>query len=477
MGSSTTEKRSGVGIRERLEAEMPPFVRFLVERLAGRGHEVYVVGGAVRDACLERPIRDWDLATDADPDAVVRLFPEVRSFRLKHETVTLAAGQASCEVTPFRGGAAGRRTPAEDLARRDFTLNAMAYDPLRGELLDPEGGRGDIARRRIRAVRRPEERFAEDPLRALRAVRFAATLGFRVEEETLKAVSRWADRIGLAAAERVRDELELLLLAPKPSAGLRLMRRTGLMKQVLPELLEGHLKRQNEHHRYTILRHTLETVDRTAPERLLRWTALLHDVAKPRVRTRTAGRWRFLGHAGASADLAEDVMRRLRLEGGFVARVGRLIRNHMIGYRPDWSDGAVRRLIRRVGPEDVPALIAFRKADILAHGRPELRGALLEELEERVRGILEEAPVLGPDRLALDGREVMELTGLAPGPEVGRLLSGLVERVVDDPSLNTEAHLRRIVLEQWDAKRKETNRGGDRSGDPDSGRDLRPEDR
>jgi tRNA nucleotidyltransferase/poly(A) polymerase len=310
----------------------------------------------------------------------------------------------------------------------------------------------------------------------LRAVRFAATLGFGVEEGTLGAVARWADRVGLAAAERIRDELSALLLAPRPSTGLRLMRRTGLMKEVLPELLEGHLKRQNEHHRYTVLRHTLETVDRTAPEPLLRWTGLLHDVAKPRVRTRVDGRWRFRGHAGASADLAAAVMGRLRLEGRFVGRVCRLIRNHMIGYRPDWSDGAVRRLIRRVGPEDVLALIAFRKADILAHGRPVPRGALLEELEGRVRGLLAERPVLDPGRLALDGRDVMEITGLRPGPEVGRLLSELVERVVDDPSLNTRAALRRIVLEQRDGKREE-DRGGDHSGNPGTGRDLRSQDR
>ena len=477
MGSSTTEKKASSGGRTRLEAEMPLFVRFLVQRLAGSGHEVYVVGGAVRDACLARPIRDWDLTTGADPEAVARLFPEVRSFRLKHDTVTLVAGPVSCEVTPFRGGRGRRRALRLDLAHRDFTLNAMAYDPLHGELLDPQGGRGDIVRRRIRAVGRPGDRFAEDPLRALRAARFSATLGFGVEKETLRAVSRWAGRVGLAAAERIRDEIEALLLAPKPSAGLRLMRRTGLMAQVLPELLEGHLKRQNEHHRYTILRHALETVDRTAPEPLLRWAALLHDVAKPRARTKADGRWRFPGHADASADLAADVMQRLRLESGFIARVCRLIRNHMIGYRPDWSDGAVRRLIRRVGPEDVLALIAFRRADILAHGRPELRGARLEELERRVRAALEEPPVLGPGRLALDGREVMEITGLDPGPEVGRLLSGLVERVLDDPSLNTRSALRRIVLEQWESGRKETNRAGDHSGNPGTGRDVRPQER
>jgi tRNA nucleotidyltransferase/poly(A) polymerase len=290
----------------------------------------------------------------------------------------------------------------------------------------------------------------------LRAVRFAATLGFQVEPDTLRAVSRCAGWIVRVAIERVRNELSALLLAPRPSAGLRLMQRTGLMQHVLPELLEGHLKRQNRHHRYTILRHTLETVDRVGPEPLLRWTALLHDVAKPRVRTREGGQWRFLGHAGASADLASEIMGRLRLENGFADRVCRLIRHHMIGYRSDWSDGAVRRLIRRLGPEDVLALIAFRRADLLAHGRPEVRGARLAELEHRVRTLLEETPVLGPEGLALDGLDVMEITGLPPGPEVGRILAGLVERVVDDPALNTRAALRRIVEQE---RRREGGEG------------------
>jgi poly(A) polymerase/tRNA nucleotidyltransferase (CCA-adding enzyme) len=460
------------GVRARLAAGMPPFVGSLVDRLAGAGHEVYVVGGAVRDACLERPIQDWDLATDADPDRVTVLFPGTRSFRLKHETVTFTEGGESCEVTPFRRRAGEPRSLEGDLARRDFTLNAMAYDPVRGRLLDRHGGREDIARRRIRAVGCPGDRFKEDPLRLLRAVRFAATLGFRVEPGTLTAVAGCAGSIARVAAERVRNELSALLLAPEPSTGLRLMRQTGLMGQVLPELLEGHLKRQNRYHRYTVLRHTLEAVDRTDPEPLLRWTALLHDVAKPRVRTREGGRWRFLGHAEASADLAAEIMERLRLEGGFVARVSRVIRHHMIGYRPDWSDGAVRRLIRRVGREEVLALIAFRKADILAHGLPGARGGLLEELEGRVRRILEEAPVLGPERLALDGRDIMEITGLPQGPEVGRILSGLVERVVDDPSLNNRTELKRIVEQEgWDGK--EMDRGCDRSEHPGSNRGVR----
>ncbi len=433
--------------KARLEASIPRFVRCMIERLARKGHEVYVVGGAVRDAFMERAAQDWDLTTDAAADSILRLFPDVRAIRFKQDTLRLIADGVPYEITPFRGAGEDRSSLEKDLAHRDFTLNAMAYDPVNRALLDPHGGREDIRRKRVRAVGRPGERFAEDPLRLLRAVRFAAILGFSLEKTTLAAVFDSADRILEIPAERIRDELTAVLLAPVPSRGLRLMQRTGLMGHILPELMEGHLKRQNRYHRFTVLRHTLETVDLVEPTPVLRWTALLHDVAKPRVRRRVQGGWQFAGHARASADLARAIMERLRLESALILRVTCLIRNHMIGYRSEWSDGAVRRLIRRVGPDDIGRLIQFRRADILAHGRPELRGGLLEELEVRVRHILEEPSVLRTGDLALNGREVMQITGLPPGPEVGRVLFELLERVTDEPGMNTKDALEGLLRE------------------------------
>ncbi len=457
-----------------VEMEPPRFVRFMIERLTGAGFKAYLVGGAVRDACMGRVIRDWDLATDAHAEAILRLFPDVRSFRLKHETVTLVSEGVRYEITPFRRTSRNGGSLEHDLSHRDFTLNAMAYDPARRALLDPEGGRGDIRRRLIRAVGRPRERFEEDPVRLLRAVRFAVTLGFDLEETTLSDLTASSPLIAGAAAERVRDELSAVLIASRPSRGIRIMRRTGLLGRILPELAEGHLVRQNEYHRYTVLRHTLETVDRVAPTPLLRWTALLHDVAKPRVRTKEGGRWRFDGHAEAGAETARAVMERLRLDHALISGVVRLIRNHMIGYRPEWSDGAVRRLVRRVGPENIGSLIAFRKADIRAHGRPELRGTLLEELEKRVRGVLDEPRCLGRDDLALNGRDVMGVTGLSPGPLVGRILDELLERVTENPSLNRPDTLKPVVREIYGEVLAEENHGRERSGNEHSGRDIRP---
>ncbi len=459
IGEGENSGREGPGIH------IPRFVRSVFERLAGAGYDVWVVGGAVRDAFMGRPVSDWDLATSAGADEIQSVFRDVRSFRLKHYTVTLVQKDRSCQVTPFRGGRGRPLTIEQDLAHRDFTLNAMAYDPVHRAVLDPQGGLKDISRRLVRAVGRPADRFAEDPLRLLRAVRFAAAFEFVIEKETLSVMAASAGRIVEASPERVREEVMGILLSIKPSTGLRIMLRTGLLKQVMPELTEGHLKRQNEHHRFTILRHAMETVDRVPPFPALRWAALLHDVAKPRVRRKVDGRWRFIAHTEASADLAEAIMERLRLDREIRVLVSRLVRHHMIGYDPEWSDAGVRRFVRRVGPDLVEQLIALRKADILAHGKAALRGWTLEELEARINNIIDQHPVLQRPDLALNGRDIMEITGLSPGPRVGEIISLLMERVIDDPSMNTEENLQNLLRGMLRiAKKKGEIHGAEASG-------------
>lgn len=436
---------------ERLEKALPPFVRGVLERLGRAGHKAFVVGGAVRDAWLGRGIQDWDVATDAGAERIQELFSHVRSFRLSHETVTLVFNGVLYEVTPFRGGRKAPGTLEEDLSHRDFTLDAMAYDPWLRIVLDPHQGGKDMAARIIRAVGRPEDRFREDPLRMLRAARLAATLAFRIEPESLRAMKTLADGIAGVAVERVRDELTKLLLADRPSAGLRILHRSGLMERILPELVEGHLKRQNEYHRHTILKHVMETVDRVESTTILRWTALLHDVAKPRLRTKVEGRWRFTGHEEAGAELAGLILKRLRMDHALIDRVTHLIRHHVIGYGPEWSDAAVRRLIRRVGRSHIRELLAFRKADIRAHGQPDSQGGLLDELERRVEEAMSQPLVTRIRDLALNGRDVMEIAGLQPGPEVGRILEMLCDRAAAEPSLNTRKGLAALV--QAESKR------------------------
>jgi len=460
-GAKITKQGAGVGenppVRLFRDFPVPEKVLFILSRLRGAGFRACVVGGAVRDICMGRTVEDWDISTEAAPGEIAGVFSDTQSFRLKHDTVTLVFGKETCEVTPFRDGK-GPHGLERDLGRRDFTMNAMAWDPEPARLIDPWRGRGDIRDKVVRAVGRAEDRFREDPLRLLRAVRFAAVFKFRIEEQTFKAVRAMAPEIERVSPERIRDELMGILAAERPSRGFRLMRQSGLLKAVLPELQECHLKRQNDFHRYTVLRHTLECVDLVEPDPMLRVSALLHDVAKPRVRIKKGDRWSFPGHERASAELAGEIMQRLRCDNRFTERVVNLIRHHMIGYGPGWTDGAVRRLIRRVGVEDIFSLLAFRKADIRAHGTKDSKTGPLDELENRIRGLLEQKAVLGRADLAVDGRRVMEVLQLDPGPAVGGVLDCLLERVTDDPSLNREATLVRMMKQECGQTKKSPTR-------------------
>jgi len=438
--------------------DMPEFVMTVIERLHDAGFQAYMVGGAVRDFCLKNPATDWDVATSATPDQIRAVFHDTGYYSLKHETVTLVNAGQSYEVTTFRGSAGPVRTIKEDLWHRDFTINAMAYDVHKKEILDPHGGREDILRKLVRAVDNPEDRFLEDPLRLVRAIRIAVELGFRIEQRTMETISLLAGKLAFMAQERIRDELMKILLSPRPSKGLNLMRRTDLLNHFLPELLEGYLKRQNRYHCYTIYRHIMETVDQTEPEPVLRLTALLHDIAKPRVRKKVNGAFRFFGHEEESARQAKEIMERLRFSKEMIGAVTRLIELHMIGYDKGWSDGAVRRLIRRAGPENIDLLLSFRRADLLAHGLIDHKMDLLSELEKRV-GELSARPIVRSSRdLAIDGNRVMEILDLVPGADVGRVLNELMEKVTDHPELNTEEGLV-ALLEEMKEKKNPALRG------------------
>jgi len=232
-----------------------------------------------------------------------------------------------------------------------------------------------------------------------------------------------------------------ILMIQRPSNGFKILRRSGLLIQVLPELLEGFMKRQNSHHHYTIYRHIMETIDRVEPDPVLRLTALLHDIAKPRVRQKIKGKFRFFRHAEESALLAGEIMERLRFSNEVITEVTNLIAFHMVNYDRKWGDGAVRRLIRRVGPEHMDHLISFRKADLSAHGHGDGNMVLLPELEKRAERIRKGSMANRIGDLAIGGDKVMGILGISPGPDVGRVLNILLERVTDHPELNTEEGL------------------------------------
>jgi len=426
--------------------KIPPSVLEISRRLRRGGYQAFLVGGAVRDFLLGFQEKDWDIATDASPAAIRDLFPATKSFHLKHGTTTLVIEGRPVEVTTFRGTKHGAGSGIEeDLAHRDFTINAMAYDLPKGKIIDPFGGREDISRKVVRAVLNPTERFQEDPLRMLRAIRFSRELEYSIDPETLRGITSLSHAMREVAVERIQDELVRLLMVNRPSVGFNLMRKTGLLRVILPELEEGYRKRQNNFHQYTIYRHIMETVDAIERDPVLRLSALFHDVAKPRVRERIEGRWRFFAHAEASADLTKQIMRRLRFSNDLTSRVSILVAHHMFDYKEEMSDKAIRRFIKRVSAEHVDDLIRLRKADDLAHGRGSDYGKRIEAFRKKVHDQMRRAPALSITDLALNGHDVMAITGLPPGPGVGHILNKLLEYVLENPEHNRREELIDIV--------------------------------
>ena len=420
------------------QIEVPGFVALALERLKAGGHLAYIVGGAIRDTLLSRPHQDWDIATSASPSQITQIFSDIPHYTLKHETVILLIESHSVEVTTFRG--TEERDLHMDLSRRDFTINAMALDPEEKVIIDPFEGRNDLAKKLIRAVGDPAQRFTEDPIRLLRAVRLATELGFTVEPNTFSVIQKMASSLEDVAKERIRDELIKILLAPRPSRGFNLMRRAGLLSIIIPELAEGYLKRQNRYHRYTVYKHIMVTVDTARPVLPLRLAALLHDIAKPRVRTKGKDGWRFIGHEKVSAQMTREILSRLRFSSNIIENVAHLVEHHMIDYTERWTDAAVRRWIRRVGTDKVELLIELRKADLIAHGRGTHKADQLEELKERVNNALNEF-VASTRELAIDGHTVMRQLGIGPGPQVGKILERLMALVTEHPELNTPDRL------------------------------------
>ncbi|HSZ83788.1 MAG TPA: HD domain-containing protein [Polyangia bacterium] len=446
--------------------QIPADVRALARRLHDAGFEAHLVGGGVRDMLLGRPPADFDLATDARPEKVLEIFG--RSFAiptgLQHGTVTVLTGadpatRRSVEVTTFRGEGAyldGRRpssvtyvsTLEEDLSRRDFTMNAIALEPLTGAIVDPFDGRADLARRLIRAVGDPLARFREDGLRPMRAVRQAAQLGFEIEPATEGAIAPTLDVFAKVSAERVRDELLKLLASPRPSVGLALMHRTGLLGEVLPELLEGVGCVQNRYHKHDVFGHTLAVVDATRGDAIVRLGALLHDVGKPRARQPregAPGEYSFFNHEYVGKDMADAIGRRLKLSTAERARVVALVEHHMFFYKPEWTDGTVRRFVKRVGADTLGALFALREGDVLGRGFDEDPERELGELRRRIAEVAASDAALRVTDLAIDGQDVMRVLGVPPSREIGVVLERLLELVLDDPSLNTRERLEALL--------------------------------
>ncbi|WP_370057342.1 CCA tRNA nucleotidyltransferase [Leifsonia sp. EB41] len=457
-----------------------PTVDRLAQAFAAAGFELSLVGGPVRDALLGRAVHDLDFTTDARPDdilGVVRPIADaVWDIGRAFGTIGARFGDDTVEITTYRSDSydgATRKPEVEfgdtlegDLLRRDFTVNALALRIPEVRLVDPSGGVEDLLARRITTPSSPEVSFGDDPLRMMRAARFASQLGFAVDEQTREAMADMAERIGIVSAERVRDELTKLLASDDPRPGIELLVDSGLADQVLPELPALRLEVDEHHHHKDVYQHSLTVLDQaigyekdrhpgTAPDLVLRIAALLHDIGKPATRRfEPGGAVSFYHHDVVGAKLAKKRLTALRFDKATIDSVARLIELHLrfFGYSDaHWTDSAVRRYVRDAGGE-LERLHMLTRADVTTRNRrkADRLGFAYDDLEQRIAELKaqEELDAVRPD---LDGEQVMRLLGLRPGRDVGQALSFLLELRLDEGPLGEEEATRRL-LAWWEAR-------------------------
>jgi tRNA nucleotidyltransferase (CCA-adding enzyme) len=422
----------------------------LCARLAEKGKRGWVVGGCVRDLLLGREVSDWDIATDALPEEIIKIFPRVIPTGIQHGTVTVMVKGRGYEVTTLRGETSysdGRRPDTvsfvddivKDLARRDFTMNAIAIDPTDGHVVDPFDGQKDLAARVLRAVGVPEERFSEDGLRVLRAARFVATLEVTLDPATERAIRPTLETFRKVSQERVRDEWVKAMKATKPSRAFEVMRSTGILEITCPELLLGVGLEQNKWHEYDVWKHGMECLDACVGDPILRIAAMLHDVGKPQSRAFSdkTNDWTFYDHERIGAEIADPICTRLKFSNDERARITALVRHHLFHYTDEWSDSTVRRWIRRVGMDRVEDLYRLNEADVRGKGRDctaDLEA--LARLKVHVAKVLAAGAALSTRDLKINGNDLMKVLGLKPGPILGKILTELLEEVTNDPDLN-----------------------------------------
>ena len=474
---------------------VPKEIRAAVAILEGAGFEAYLVGGCVRDLLISASSgeraepKDWDVTTNAKPEQIQELFPK-SFYENKFGTVSVVTESEdprlrAIEITPFRleGKYSDKRHPDEvkfakkledDLARRDFTVNAMAMklapsskspgkksafpgksDFEEGDffpganLIDPFSGQKDFEAKLIRAVGDPYSRFEEDALRIMRAVRLASELGFSIEKKTYAALKDRAHLLRVIAKERIRDEFSKMIMAPAPSKGLEILRELGILKLFLPEIEEGWGVGQNKHHIYTVWEHNIRALDCAAKERwplVVRISALFHDIGKPRSKRGDGPDSTFYNHEVIGAKMSAEALSRLRYGADFVDKAAKLVRYHLFYYNVDEvSESSVRRLIKRVGPEDMEDLIRVRICDRIGSGVPKAEPYKLRHFRFLVEK-LQRDPV-SPKMMKINGDRIKELTGLPQSIKIGLIINALMEEMLDDPAKNEKEYLENRALE------------------------------
>ncbi len=462
---------------------VPDEVRKVADALQAAGFEAYLVGGCVRDLIIGREPKDWDITTNATPEKIQSLFEDT-FYENAYGTVGVVTKSDNpklkvIEVTPYRteGKYSNARHPDEvhfsdslsdDLKRRDFTINAIAYDAVQSRLVDEHGGREDLAAKRVKTVGNPHERFEEDALRMLRAVRIAAELDFVIEAQTAAGIAAQAAQLGKISRERVRDELIRIVQSPRPMQALYVAQKLAILKYVIPELEEGIGCAQNQAHSFDVFEHLMRSLQHAADKEWpldVRLAALLHDVGKPATRVWSDEKkdWTFHGHDVVSARMAKKILNDLKFPKETTDKVSTLVRTHMFFSDPDVVTlSAVRRVIARVGKENINDLLNLRVCDRIGTGRPKAHPFRLRKYMSMVDEALRDAVSVG--MLKIDGTKLMEL-GEKPGPRIGWILHALLEEVLDDPKKNTEEYLESRTKELAKLPEKELRELGEEGKD------------
>lgn len=436
---------------------IPKEVKTILTELKKAGYHAYIVGGCVRDFSLQKQPKDWDVTTNAKPEEIQKIFPD-SFYENNFLTVTARTGSkklelAEVEITTYRFEAeySDKRHPDqvkyaesinEDLARRDFTINAMAMDEKK-KVVDLFLGQKDLDNKIIRTVGNPEERFSEDALRMLRAVRFATVLDFKIEEKTAEAIKKNSIWLEAISKERVRDEFVKIIMADKAAEGIELLRELGLLKYIIPELLDNYGVSQNKHHIYDCYQHAVKALEYTAKKKLniyVRLAALLHDIAKPKVKAGEGENATFYNHEIVGAKMTFQILNNLKFSKKDVEKITKLVRFHLFYYNVDEvKESSVRRLVKNVGPENMEELLQVRYADRIGSGVPKAEPYKLRHLKYLIEKVSKDP--ISVKMLKINGNDLMETLKIKPGPTVGQVLDILLGYVLDDPKKNTKEFL------------------------------------
>lgn len=439
-----------------MKFNIPSEILEIAKKLQTDGYQAYLVGGCVRDILFGRKPKDWDIATDAKPEEIQKIFPD-SVYENQFGTVGIKTssedeGLKIVEITTFRleGKYTDKRHPdeikfaktvEEDLGRRDFTINAFALnlaEKIMDKIIDPFDGQEDLKNKIIRTVGNPQERFSEDALRLMRAIRFASELNFQIEEKTSEAIKKQARLLEMIAKERIKDELEKIIMLNSAAEGIKLLEKLGLLKYIMPELTEGIGVGQNKHHIYTVFEHGLNSLDYTAKKNYsleIRLAALLHDIGKPKTKKGDGLNSTFYNHEIVSAKMTARLLSKLRFSKDLIEKVVHLVRYHLFYYNVgEVTEAGVRRFLRRVGPENVDDFIKLREADRIGSGVPKAVPYKIRHLLFMIDKVKHD-PV-SPKMLKVSGNDVMKILNVPPSPKVGWILGILLDEVLDEPKKN-----------------------------------------